>query len=287
MSTVRADKPSAHAVFFGETARGLYERNAAGTLVGVFSHALYADIGGIVSFYDAAYGEVPFGAAVRDIPAFLAAAEPVVGAAVAFTPGGISIGGRTMPIEVLPPPARILPPLAPPDEERLASVEAHVAAHGSPRGMLELIGTNRGHAADSAAALTAAFRRGDAAAASIAAVRLLGLGRGLTPSGDDFLCGFFSTLLAARGAGIALPMPPEAAAGAVLAAVPARTSPISGAYLAAALGGQYCTVYAAATAACLGAGDYASFADAALKMGASSGTDTLCGALAAAKLTIR
>ena len=80
MNTVRADKPSAHAVFFGETARGLYEKNAAGTLVGVFSHALYADFGGeIVSFYDAAYGEVPFGVAVRDILAFLAAAALVLG----------------------------------------------------------------------------------------------------------------------------------------------------------------------------------------------------------------
>lgn len=288
MSTVRADKPSAHAVFFGETARGLYEKNAAGTLVGVFSHALYADFGGeIVSFYDAAYGEVPFGVAVRDILAFLAAAEPMVGAAGVFVPGAACIGGRTLPLEVLPAPARILPTLAPPDAGRLAQVEAYIAAHGSPRGMLELIGTNRGHAADSAAALTAAFCRGDADAAATASVRLIGLGRGLTPSGDDYLCGFFSALLAARCAGTALPMPPEAVAGAVLAAAPARTSPISGAYLAAALGGRYCTVYAAAAAACLGDGDFAPLADIALKMGASSGTDTLCGALAAAKLLLK
>lgn len=284
MSTARTDKSSAHAVFLGETARSLYERNAAGTLVGVFSHALYADIGGIVSFYDAAYGEVPFGVAVQDILAFLAAADPTVGDAVAFAAGEIRIGGRALAVRVLPPPARILPPLAPPDAGRLSRVEDYVAAHGSPRGILELIGANRGHAADSAAALAAAFRRGNAEAASLAAVRLVGLGRGLTPSGDDYLCGFFSALLAARRAGIALPMPPEAVAGAVLAAAPARTSPISGAYLAAALGGQYCTVYAASAAACLGTGDFAPFADTALKMGASSGTDTLCGALAAAKL---
>ena len=51
--------------------------------------------------------------------------------------------------------------------------------------------------------------------------------------------------------------------------------------------GRYCTVYAAAAAACLGDGDFAPLADIALKMGASSGTDTLCGALAAAKLLLK
>lgn len=285
MSTARTDKPSAHAVFFGETARSLYEGNAAGTIVGVFSHALYVSVGGeMLSFYDAAYGEVPFGVAVYDILAFLAAAEPAVGDAVALADGEIRIGGRALAVDVLLPPVRILTPLAPPDEGRLTLVEDYIAAHGSPCGMLELIGANRGHAADSTAALAAAFRRGNAEAASLAATRLLGLGRGLTPSGDDYLCGFFSALLAARRAGIALPMPPDAVIGAVLAAAPARTSPISGAYLAAALGGRYCTVYAAATAACLGEGSFAPFADTALRMGASSGTDTLCGALAAAKL---
>ena len=297
MSTARTDKPSAHAVFFGETARSLYEGNAAGTIVGVFSHALYVSVGGeMLSFYDAAYGEVPFGVAVYDILAFLAAAEPAVGDAVALADGEIRIGGRALAdgeiriggralaVDVLLPPVRILTPLAPPDEGRLTLVEDYIAAHGSPRGMLELIGANRGHAADSTAALATAFRRGNAEAASLAATRLLGLGRGLTPSGDDYLCGFFSALLAARRAGIALPMPLDAVIGAVLAAAPARTSPISGAYLAAALGGRYCTVYAAATAACLGEGSFAPFADTALRMGASSGTDTLCGALAAAKL---
>lgn len=80
MSTARTDKPSATPVFFGETARSLYEGNAAGTIVGVFSHALYVSVGGeMLSFYDAAYGEVPFGVAVYDILAFLAAAEPAVG----------------------------------------------------------------------------------------------------------------------------------------------------------------------------------------------------------------
>ena len=288
MSTVRIDKTSAHAVYFGETARGLYEKNAAGTIVGVFSHALYADFGGeMVSFYDAAYGEVPFGVAVRDVLAFLAAAEAAVGAAVAFVLGAVCIGGRTLPLEVLPAPARILPLTALPDAGRLMQVEAYVAAHGSPRGMLELLLTNRGGAADSAASLAAAFRRGDADAAATAATRLVGLGRGLTPSGDDYLCGFFWTLLVARCAGTTLPMPPEAVADAVLAAAPARTSPISGAYLTAALGGRYCTVYAAAAAACLGPDDFAPLADIALKMGASSGTDTLCGALAAAKLLVK
>ena len=95
---------------------------------------------------------------------------------------------------------------------------------------------------------------------------------------------FFSLLLAARRAELCIPEETDAVINAVLAAAPTRTSEISRAYLAAALGGKYCTVYAAAAAACLGEGDFAPYADTALRMGASSGTDTLCGAAAAARL---
>ena len=290
MSTASVDKAVAHAVFFGEAARALYEKNAGGHIVGVFSHALYAAFGGeILSFYDAEYGEVPFGVAVYGILDFLAAAASAggaveVGAAVSFAPGEVRIGGRALRLLPMQPPPRVHTPLAAPDALRLERVGDYVAANGSPRGILELVGTNRGGAADSTAALAAAFRRGNAAAAVASAVRLLGLGRGLTPSGDDYLCGFFSTLLAARHAGLLLPMQPDAVMNAVCDAVPQRTSPISGAYLAAACAGKYCTVYAAACAACLGVGSFQPFAAVALKMGASSGTDTLCGALTAARV---
>lgn len=285
MNTASIDKSDAHAVFLGERAAALYGGNAGGKIVGVFSHALYAAFAGeILSFYDAAYGEIPFGVAAADVLTFLAAANAEVGAEIAFLPGALRVGAQTLPLTVTAPPARIRAAHALPTEARLSQVAAYIAAHGATRGIPELFAANRGGAADSAAALAAAFRGEDAAAAGDAAVRLLGLGRGLTPSGDDYLCGFFTALLTARGASLAVPSSTDAVIAAVLGASASRTSPISAAYLTAALTGQYCTVYAAASAAVLGCGAPEPFADIALRMGASSGTDTLCGALAAARL---
>lgn len=287
MNTVSTDKRFAHAVFFGERAERLYGKNADGKVVGVFSHALYAAFDGeILSFYAAEYGEIPFGVALTDVLAFLRAADAEEGAEIAFAPGAVRIGAQILPLAVTAPPTRIQTAYARPTVARLLYAEDYIAAHGATRGIPELFAANRGGAADSAARLIAAFRSGNAAAASSAAVRLLGLGRGLTPSGDDYLCGFFATLLAARRSSFPVPPLLDRVVAAVLGAAATRTSPISAAYLVAALTEAYCTVYAAATAAVLGCGEIKPFADIALRMGASSGTDTLCGALAAARLLI-
>lgn len=58
------------------------------------------------------------------------------------------------------------------------------------------------HLAEAARELAAGIRAGDAGAAGSAAGRLLGLGTGLTPSGDDFLCGLLAALWCAS-AGVA------------------------------------------------------------------------------------
>lgn len=82
-----------------------------------------------------------------------------------------------------------------------------------------------------AEALARACARGDAAGAGEAALALLGVGGGLTPSGDDYVGGalFARALLEAAGPG-----PPAAwrrAAARVVAAAPGRTHPISAALL--------------------------------------------------------
>jgi hypothetical protein len=82
-----------------------------------------------------------------------------------------------------------------------------------------------------ARALAAACARDDAAAAGDAALTLLGLGGGLTPSGDDYAGGalFARHLLAMAGRADAPAW--RRTARAVLAAAPARTHPISAALL--------------------------------------------------------
>lgn len=286
MSTVSAaTETAAFAARLGDEVRPLAAASAKGQVIGVFSHAMYCIFGEtVVSLYGDAYGEVPFGVALSDILGFLAAADASVGMTVTLGADAILFGDRRVPIAVLPQPPRIAVRLCAPDSARLERIEAYIAEHGSPRGILECFAENRGGSADSAKALAVALAASDRQAAADAATRLLGLGRGLTPSGDDWLCGFFALLLAARNAGFRIPKETDAVTQAVLDASVARTSQISRAYLAAALGGKYCTVYAAAAAACLGEGDFAPYADIALQMGASSGTDTLCGAAAASRL---
>lgn len=85
-------------------------------------------------------------------------------------------------------------------------------------------------AAGPAVALAGACARDDPAGAVDAAVALLGLGGGLTPSGDDFVGGaLFVRAALATGTGR---LPWRRAAGAVVAAAPVQTHPISVALLA-------------------------------------------------------
>ena len=114
------------------------------------------------------------------------------------------------------------------------------------------------------------------------AVKLIGLGRGLTPSGDDFLAGMFSLFFAAEKCGIKVPAALCDYALAVRENI-GRTSKISGAYLLSVLDKKRFSLYENACLALLGEGDIKAFANEVLPLGASSGTDTLCGALFAAK----
>ncbi len=127
------------------------------------------------------------------------------------------------------------------------------------------------------AAFATAWQAGDAVGAAGAACGLLGTGPGLTPAGDDVLCG----LLAALGWAAPAPDRATALAAAVLAAAPARTHAISSRLLAYAARG---ILYAPALdlGAALLAGDVAGIAAPAralFAVGNSSGRDLAVGLL--------
>lgn len=131
--------------------------------------------------------------------------------------------------------------------------------------------------------LAGACVRDDAEAAAAAAMALLGLGSGLTPSGDDFVgAAFFARVLVARaGAGEARRW--RTAADRVLAAAPAFTHPISVALLGdlldgCAYGPLHDLAHLLATRACAAVVDEA--ARAVVRIGHTSGWDMLAGFIA-------
>lgn len=141
------------------------------------------------------------------------------------------------------------------------------------------------------AALATAVGAGDAAAAAAAATRLIGLGPGSTPAGDDLLAGCTAalTLLAAWGL---LPPDRAAVAGALSkacrSAAPATTA-IAGAELGAAAAGAL-VAPAGEVIAALAAGDAAAVSRSAavlLLLGHTSGADLAQGIrLAAGSLAV-
>lgn len=270
----------------GSIARRLCKAHAAGEVCGAFSHAVYCTFGeDVLLLHGSEWGEVPFGIALLDIVAFRSTLPCEAGDTAAFVEGGLQIGGRLFPCTLTEPPRPACAQLRLPSAKRLAEAENYVHTNGCDGGILHCIHENLAHAAESVETLSDALRADDGARASAAAVRLIGLGRGLTPSGDDYLCGFFTLLAAAEQCGIAVPQALAVCVNAVLQNLD-RTSRISGAYLKNALDGAYFTVYDRAARALLTKEDFTKHCDFVLRMGASSGTDTLCGAIAAAKLLV-
>lgn len=124
-------------------------------------------------------------------------------------------------------------------------------------------------AAPTLATLAAATAGGDAVGCLAAARRLVGLGPGLTPAGDDCLVGWLAALHAAGARGRALL---ALVAAELLATARARTTALSGAFLAAAIAG----VVAEPVHAFVATPDAAHRA-ALLALGATSGADCLAG----------
>lgn len=138
----------------------------------------------------------------------------------------------------------------------------------------------RGLAADAIGALDHAAHRGDLAAAERAMARLVGLGAGRTPAGDDFLVGFLAGLRARR-----IATGPDRILEALQAQVPRlaeRTTRVSQLYLRAAAAGEISQRLHAVGAALAAGSDRASVERAvavALAVGHDSGAAGVLGLL--------
>jgi hypothetical protein len=137
--------------------------------------------------------------------------------------------------------------LEPASAERLAVGWRHLASGAAALGPVGGFGALLTRASlafpldgarDAAAALADACARDDAGAGTAAAIALLGLGGGLTPSGDDFVGAalFARRLLSDAGAADAAAW--KRAATTIVAAAPARTHPLSATLLGDLADGQ-------------------------------------------------
>lgn len=115
--------------------------------------------------------------------------------------------------------------------------------------------------------------------------KLLGLGPGLTPSGDDLLTGLLAAMHFAGDRGWPLPKGYEALRSWILQAGKLLESPVSMAYLQAAANGDAFTLLDNSFKA-LFYGDGTDAIDRLLAVGSSSGTDMLLGMLVAGKILL-
>jgi hypothetical protein len=171
-------------------------------------------------------------------------------------------------------------------EARLPTLRAVSLGHAPEGGLLALLGDDSGENRWREAALAAARSAGDALEAGWAgdlarlqegAAQLAGLGGGLTPGGDDFLCG------AMLWAWLAHPRPDSFCHAIVETAAPWTTT-LSAAFLRAAAKGE-CSAAWHALLDALAQGDDSGVSQAALPVlahGATSGADALAGFLWAA-----
>jgi hypothetical protein len=165
---------------------------------------------------------------------------------------------------------------------RTAATRTIARAHASAGGFGPLLGEEVAHEPDGyldvarpmLACLIVALEAGDRSRAAEAATRLIGLGQGLTPSGDDVLVGIEAALHA-------LARPTAGFLVLATAGVEERTTELAATLLRHAAAGEFAERLHVLIAALLGSDDEAIPAaiDRAVAWGATSGTDCLLGVL--------
>jgi hypothetical protein len=268
----------------GWKARRLVEGASAVSVVAALSRSLYVEIAGEIVWLGPP-GSTLHGRAIvtSDLP-------NVEGATHIDTSFDLRAAREWRPSEL---PTSVAPEILTMEGCRLAGV---VDRLGRPDGFgALLVGRSPAfpldHAADHARRFLAACAGDDAPAATAIGERLLGLGPGLTPAGDDLIGGAFFGVITWR-ASHGAPKPPDArssdaawreAAAVIRERARERTHRISATLLGDLLDGEgYAPLHDVAHA--LARGDSAAALDAAarlVRIGHSSGWDLLAGVLGA------
>jgi hypothetical protein len=283
MTAVRLETWGAHAERFAG-------RHPTARIAAVFARSLHLESGGdVLCLGDPGIGCGPLNAIVGSAGwARLRAAIPPAGATVpidrrSIRIGSVAIGTCGVTVWRPAPWPRVV------DPERLAEglrQLAHLCSTRAPRDGLARIALLPAAGPDPALARLARTRIGGLRAWLGACpsprtpepppVDLLGLGPGLTPSGDDALCGALVALRAVGWTGAA-----DRLSRAVARAAPAATSPLSGAFLRAAAEGLGAEpLHALLCAALAGrSGALSGSLEALDRIGHTSGWDALAGAV--------
>jgi hypothetical protein len=204
---------------------------AEGIVRGATERAAYLDLDGFVVALTAP--GVPL------MPNGVAVPRTAVGdGTVRARAGAIAAGGETVTWDVTDPPAWD-PALPQPPAGAAATLRERGAAVAAALGAAPLADAAGERAIDGAAHLRRALRDRDAAAASCAADRLIGLGGGLTPEGYDVLAATAAVVAAAGDTlGFAAPERERWLAALVPADLGSRTTALSATLLALAREGR-------------------------------------------------
>lgn len=287
--------------FAGRTAYGLIKRNTGAAVAGVYSKAAYLLCGkDMIMLCAPGYGYIPFGVEPADADMLPQVADALnTTAGVRFENESIIIpaaGGNNIIVRVSPSRVPEAPAHAQPDPDRICAA-ADLLAKLIPRdcrGLAPLSGRG-GRLADESTAGKANIycatarkyvQSGLYGSDPAALLRLIGLGQGLTPSGDDFTTAVLETMFYFdRGRAFAAEL-----AALTEAAAEKMTSLVSCAFLRAAAANERFEItdgFLASLARTDGSRDFdGSPLHRLLTVGASSGSDMAAGAiLAAASLT--
>ena len=287
----------------GDRARMILSRNAELCVIAVHSESVYArcNDGRLLLICPDKYGCVPFGIALSEYADFREKHIFSVGDALKISDGKLVLSGKQeIFFEDTGVAAFKRTTHALSSGDAVLYCAKYVRENASTRGIgpalpaFLCIGTPRGEsnayalsAAGEADRFEFAFTTGDAAALDRTVGRFVGLGYGLTPSGDDFLCGMMYALHRYARISDRANSYLRMLSTSVRAHIGA-TNEVSAEYIRCALDGEYFEVVERMLD-CLSneQNDIASL-DAALggllAVGASSGSDILCGMLFAVYL---
>ncbi len=288
-----------YSAFAGKNALGILENNASLRIIAVHSESVYARCGDgrLLLLCPDKYGTVPFGISVHDYGLFRAAHRFAEGEVIELSGGMLLLSdGSKLHFELDRRRETVRKAVCHiPGISAAEYCSEYIREHASARGMgpalpaflcigtpLEVANAYALSAAGEADRFENALIEGDAAMLERIALRFIGLGCGLTPSGDDFLCGMLYAFSRYEGISCRAHEYLRQLSDAVAVNI-GNTNEVSAEYIRCALEGGYFEVVERVLDHISDDNyDLAELENALkrlLSVGASSGSDILCGML--------